>query len=112
MSSTRDFRAWAERHGERLIPEREFRAATENRRQQLAEGIRASGLSYTHIANATRVGRMSVSRAAKGVEIRQEAFDRIQYYIGLITPRKVVQTGELTPVPGGLAARQETFEIK
>ena len=88
-----DYRAWAERHGERFIPEREFRAASEARRQQLAEAIRTSGLSITHIANGTRVGRMSVSRAAKGIEIRQEAYDRIAHYIGLVSPRKVVLTG-------------------
>jgi len=109
---TTDYRAWAERHGERFIPEREFRAATENRRQQLAADIKASGLSYSHIAKATRVGRMSVSRAANGIEIRQEVFDRIQYYVSIISPRKAVQTGELLPGSGGVAARQADIEIK
>ena len=107
-----DYRAWAERHGERLIPEREFMAVAEARRQQLADDIKASGLSYSHIANATRVGRKSVSRAAKGIEIRREVFDRIQYYIGLVSPRKGMETGELTPVPGGLARKQATYETK
>ena len=104
-----DYRAWAERHGERFIPEREFRAASEARRQQLAEAIRTSGLSITHIANGTRVGRMSVSRAAKGIEIRQEAYDRIAHYIGLVSPRKWVQTGEVTPTG---EARVKTYETK
>lgn len=108
----RDYRAWAERHGERLIPEREFRAATENRRQKLADDIRASGLSYSHIANATRVGRMSVSRAAKGIEIRQEAFDRIEYYMGLISNAKWVETGEIIPLDRGVIIKRETFETK
>ena len=104
-----DYRTWAERHGERFIPEREFRAASEARRQQLAEAIRTSGLSITHIANGTRVGRMSVSRAAKGIEIRQEAYDRISHYIGLVSPRKGVQTGEI--LPDG-SARLQTIEMK
>ena len=104
-----DFRAWAERHGERLIPEAEFRAATEARRQALAAEIRNCGLSYNHIGNGTRLGRKTISRAAKGVEIRQEAFDRIQYYIGLISPRKAVQTGEI--LPDG-SARLQTIETK
>lgn len=107
-----NYREWAERNNERVIPEREFRAATDARRQRLADAITASGLSYSHIANATRVGRMSVSRAAKGIEIRQEAFDRIEYYIGLISPARRVSTGELAPTDSGLAIKRITYETK
>lgn len=75
------YKEWAERNGERIISEREFRAAAEERRRDLAASIAASGLSYTHIANGTRVGRKAVSRAARCVEIRSEAADRIRYYL-------------------------------
>ena len=103
------FRQWAERHGERFIPEAEYAKASAARREALADAIRASGLSYSHIAAATRVGRKAVSRAANGIEIRQETADRIQYYIRLVSPRKGVQTGEI--LPDG-SARLQTIETK
>ena len=72
---------WAAKAGEQYISEREYQAATEARRQDLADKIRESGLSYMHIANGTRVGRKVVARAARCADIRQEAFDRINYYL-------------------------------
>ena len=76
-----DFHSWAERIGEHYIPEREFVAATEARRAALAEEIKASGLSFNHIGKGTRLGRKTVARAANGLEVRQEADDRIRYYL-------------------------------
>lgn len=75
------YREWAERVGEDFIPEREFLAASEERRQKLASAIRESGLSYRHIAKGTRLCHKVVSRAARGIDIRMEAIDRIEYYL-------------------------------
>ena len=72
---------WARNVGEEVIPEREFLAASEERRKRLAKAIRDSGLSYNHIANGTRLGRKAVARAARGIDIRMEAIDRIEYYL-------------------------------
>lgn len=76
-----DFRNWAERIGEHYITEREFISITEARRAQLAEDIKASGLSFNHIGKGTRLGRKTIARAANGLEVRQEADDRIRYYL-------------------------------
>ena len=75
------YREWARSVGEEVIPEREFLEATEERRKKLAKAIRDSGLSYNHIANGTRLGRKAVARAARGMDIRMEAIDRIEYYL-------------------------------
>ena len=85
---TENFNEWAEKAGERYVPEREYQQASESRRRGLADQIRESGLSYIHIANATRVGRKVVARAAQGTDIRQEAFDRIHYYLGEVAPKR------------------------
>ena len=75
------YREWARSVGEEVIPEREFLAATEERRQKLARAIRESGLSYNHIARGTRLGKKAVARAARGIDIRMESIDRIEYYL-------------------------------
>ena len=84
----RDFRRWAERLGERFIPEREFDTYTRERRDRLAADIAASGLSHNHIANGTRLGRKTVSRAARGLDVLATAADRIAYYLKEHTPPK------------------------
>ena len=81
---TQDYRSWAARVGEHYITEREFIAATQARRAALAEEIKASGLSFNHIGKGTRLGRKTISRAANGLEVRQEADDRIRYYLGKV----------------------------
>lgn len=75
------YREWAQRVGEEVIPEREYLAASEDRRKKLAGAIRESGLSYRHIAMGTRLCHKVVARAAKGIDIRMEAIDRIEYYL-------------------------------
>lgn len=75
------YRQWAERIGERFITEREYRAATDTRRAALAAEIRASGLSFNHIGKGTRLGRKTIARAAAELDVRQEACDRIHYYL-------------------------------
>ena len=72
---------WARSVGEEVIPEREYLAASDERRQRLSRLIQESGLSYNHIANGTRLGRKAVARAARGIDIRMEAIDRIEYYL-------------------------------
>ena len=75
------YREWARRVGEDVIPEREFLEVSEDRRKRVARAIRDSGLSYNHIANGTRLGRKSVERAARCIDVRMEAIDRIMYYL-------------------------------
>ena len=81
------YRKWAERIGERFIPEAEFADATAARRDALAAEIAGSGLSYNHIGKGTRLGRKTIARAANGMEVRQDAHDRIHYYLQAVADR-------------------------
>lgn len=65
----------------RVIGEREYRRAEADFIAGLREAIRASGLSYNAIARGTRLERRAVSRIAKGLGIRVDAFARIQYFL-------------------------------
>ncbi len=65
----------------RPLSDAQFRAVEDARKSRLAELIRRSGLSYSHIADATGTERRSVRRAADCDGIRFDTAVRLEYFL-------------------------------
>lgn len=65
----------------RPLTDAQFRAVEDARKTELAALIRRSGLSYSHIADATGTERRAVKRAADCDGIRFDTAVRIEYFL-------------------------------
>lgn len=65
----------------RPLSDAQYRAVEDARKTRLAELIRRSGLSYSHIADATGTERRAVRRAADCDGIRFDTAVRLEYFL-------------------------------
>lgn len=65
----------------RPLSDAQYRAVEDARKSRLAELIRRSGLSYSHIADATGTERRAVRRAADCDGIRFDTAVRLEYFL-------------------------------
>jgi hypothetical protein len=65
----------------RPLTDAQYRAVEDARKTRLAELIRRSGLSYSHIADATGTERRAVRRAADCDGIRFDTAVRLEYFL-------------------------------
>lgn len=65
----------------RPLSDAQYRAVEDARKARLAELIRRSGLSYSHIADATGTERRAVRRAADCDGIRFDTAVRLEYFL-------------------------------
>ena len=67
----------------RYVSEWEYAEDLRKRLQEIADGIAESGLSYSAIARACRVGWWVVRNASKGIPVRYDSAARIGYFLGV-----------------------------